>query len=330
MENESNFRRDIENLIERMNHRLRPLQPRPFRSFRLVVGLVLTLLSAVSTIHFSSVFQGLSKSSADRATEEVRQRNQDAIILSALKFERLDTSRFPALSDLSPTLDSVSELFSEENVKNPSFLPPDPRFHNVIDSLILSYLQPMDEVNIRFKKSLLQEIPNGYPVDYKGVTSPYGDRIHPILGEMSLHRGIDLRSGLGNVVVSTADGVVSSVRAGKKKSGLGRSVSVQHNHGFMTRYGHLQTILVKPGDFIKKGQIIARSGQSGLTDGPHLHYEVHFLNQTKNPQHFLVWDLDNFDALFQTERDIQWSTLIDRLYARLKNMEQPSVHVVKR
>ena len=105
---------------------------------------------------------------------------------------------------------------------------------------------------------------------YGKVTSGFGRR-PGFWGILATHTGIDISLPIGTVVVATADGTVTFAGA---RSGYGYTVEIQHADGLLTLYGHLSRHLVKPGDRIAQGQAVALSGNSGISTGPHLHYEV--------------------------------------------------------
>jgi murein DD-endopeptidase MepM/ murein hydrolase activator NlpD len=231
-------------------------------------------------------------------------------------------------SDLSPTLDAITDIFSVNNVKIPTHTSPDPDIKNIIDTLLINYIVSLESESDHLREQLLQEIPNGSPVSFKGETSPFGMRIHPIHGLKQKHNGLDLRAKIGTPVISVADGIVEFTGIDGKTRARGRSVVVDHNHGFKTVYGHLQKFSVKQGDFIKKGDVIAMSGNSGLTNGPHLHYEVRYLNRVLDPANFVKWGGDNFDSLFQLEEGVQWSSLLDRVNRKVQRDEVLSERLV--
>ncbi|WP_258868241.1 M23 family metallopeptidase [Alkalilimnicola ehrlichii] len=158
------------------------------------------------------------------------------------------------------------------------------------------------------KMIMLQSIPNGFPVERRGVTSPYGWRTHPVRGDRRFHAGIDLRASTGTPVYATADGVVEWA-AYHQNSGLGNLIILQHNLGFNTYYGHLDSIKVKTGEFVKKGDLIGHSGATGMVSGPHLHYEVRHIHRRLDPKPFLEWSLDNYETLFEKENQVQWDSL---------------------
>lgn len=158
------------------------------------------------------------------------------------------------------------------------------------------------------KMYMLQSIPNGYPLEYKGKTSNFGYRTHPVKGERAFHSGVDLRAKMGTPVYATADGVIEWASF-HKSSGLGNLVIIHHGFGFNTFYGHLNRFAVKAGDFVRKGDLIAYSGNSGLSSGPHLHYEVRHIQRRLDPEPFMEWSLNKYDTLFEKEGRVKWDSL---------------------
>ncbi|MCX6051981.1 MAG: M23 family metallopeptidase [Campylobacterales bacterium] len=157
--------------------------------------------------------------------------------------------------------------------------------------------------------TLLQFIPSGSPVHYTGIGGDFGRRIHPITGKIEYHAGTDMRADMNTRVNATADGIVEF--AGPDgKSGYGNLIILQHNYGFKTYFAHLNKIVIKSGQFIKKGDLIAYSGNTGLTSGPHLHYEVKFMARIVNPIWFIKWDALNYKEIFEKENEIPWQSLI--------------------
>ncbi len=167
----------------------------------------------------------------------------------------------------------------------------------------------MAKVTGAHKKVMHQLIPSGSPLDVTVVTSPFGTRNHPILNRNEFHSGIDLRASMGTPIYAPADGVVDYVRSGYN-SGYGNILKITHAFGFKTIYGHLKGSPVKPGDFVKKGDVVAYSGDSGLSNGPHLHYEVRYIGQALNPYNFIYWDMKNFGNIFEKENKVQWDSLL--------------------
>ena len=128
------------------------------------------------------------------------------------------------------------------------------------------------------------------------ITSPYGTRMHPIFGASKFHNGIDLAANYENVY-SVLDGIVTET--GWDNNGGGNYIKVNHFNRFETAYLHLSEIYYRVGEFVKAGFIIAKSGNSGNSTGPHLHFSVKEFGQSINPTHFLN-DLIKVNQLIAT------------------------------
>lgn len=177
------------------------------------------------------------------------------------------------------------------------------------------------KMDASFKKYILQNIPNGYPVQYIGVSSPFGWRIHPILHKREFHPGIDLRAKMKTPIYATADAIVEYAHY-HKTSGYGRLIILDHNFGFKTLFGHLSKIVVKNGEFVKKGDLIGYTGSSGLSNGPHLHYEIRYIGMVLNPKYFLKWNLKNYNEIFKKEKKIKWQSLIKAIKWQKKILQR--------
>ena len=128
------------------------------------------------------------------------------------------------------------------------------------------------------------------------ITSPYGTRIHPVFGASKFHNGIDLAANYENVY-SVLDGVVTET--GWDNKGGGNYIKIKHFDRFETAYLHLSEIYYRVGEFVNAGFIIAKSGNSGNSTGPHLHFCVKEFGQNINPTHFLN-DLIKVNQLIAT------------------------------
>jgi murein DD-endopeptidase MepM/ murein hydrolase activator NlpD len=128
-----------------------------------------------------------------------------------------------------------------------------------------------------------------WPVHGVAITQPFGPSPYPFEpafdGFPHFHTGLDLAGPLGTPIVSAADGVV--VAADASTVGYGNHIIIAHAGGLLTLYGHLETMLVKPGDVVKAGQLIALLGSTGNSTGPHCHFEVRLNGQPVNPVLFL-------------------------------------------
>ena len=118
--------------------------------------------------------------------------------------------------------------------------------------------------------SLSRATPKGWPT--KGwLTSYFGMRKSPFTGRRVMHEGLDIAANTGTPVVATADGVVARV---KYSPSYGKMVIIDHGYGYRTIFGHTSKILVKAGQRIKRGDVVAKVGNTGQSTGPHLHYEL--------------------------------------------------------
>ena len=134
------------------------------------------------------------------------------------------------------------------------------------------------------RKSFLASTPAVRPTS-GWMSSGFGYRTSPFTSLREFHQGIDIATRVGTPVVAPADGTVTF--AGRK-GGLGLAMVIDHGHGIVTRYGHLQKCLVKRGVCVKRGDEIALVGNTGRTTAPHLHYEVRLNGLPVNPQKYIL------------------------------------------
>ena len=166
---------------------------------------------------------------------------------------------------------------------------------------------------------ILSAVPNGLPMQYRGVTSPFGMRAHPISGIMRMHHGIDLRASEGTQIFATAEGFVQFADA--SGSGYGILIILSHNYGFETRYGHLSSVVVTPGSWVKKGDLIGYSGNTGYSTGPHLHYEIRFLGQSGDPANFMGWNAQNFRNISALEPGVSWQEIANVVQHQIESLK---------
>ncbi len=173
------------------------------------------------------------------------------------------------------------------------------------------------------KRVMLRSIPSGWPVSSEQVTSGFGMRRHPITERMAMHGGVDLRAPRGTPIYATADGVVEWA-AKQDNSGIGKVVRLVHNFGFTTLYGHLDSMEVRSGQFVQRGDLLGYSGNTGAATAPHLHYEVRHLNRRLDPAPFLRWSMDDYDILFAKEEHVEWESLVEVIRRTARAPERPS------
>jgi len=143
----------------------------------------------------------------------------------------------------------------------------------VLESLLLN--QDLDR----------SQTPSSTPLSSTYVSAPFGNRIDPINGGHEFHKGIDLNGETGDPIHAAADGIV--MRADFDSGGYGNVVDIDHGNGYATRYGHCSKLLVKVGDLVHAGDVIAKVGSTGHSTGSHLHFEVWINGAPVNPQPYL-------------------------------------------
>ncbi len=167
-----------------------------------------------------------------------------------------------------------------------------------------------DELKVMANQRIyfLNNIPNGVPIQGIRVSDRFGMRMHPVHKKRVRHNGIDFKAHTGTPIYATADGVVEYAGY-HKQSGFGNLVILQHSLGFKTYYAHMSKLKVKTGSFVSKGQLIGLSGNTGISTGPHLHYEVRHLFTPIDPEPFVEWNISNFDSLFENVKGVKWASL---------------------
>ena len=174
-------------------------------------------------------------------------------------------------------------------------------------SLSLDTTQDMAEN----KEEFTEVIPAIWPIDrtkLKRVSSLYGMRMHPTLGIWRKHEGIDLTAPKGTPIYASGKGVVSQ---SQWRNGYGELIEINHGFGYKSRYAHLSKRYVQPGDSVTRGQVIGEVGNTGVSSGAHLHYEVRYRENTVNP-------INYFNAEMSEEAYID---LVNQLDARTNKNE---------
>ncbi len=154
-----------------------------------------------------------------------------------------------------------------------------------LSSYLESAIQPIEQIGkmLESQETLFADIPNIWPV--KGgighISQPFGQTTHPITGNWYIHKGLDISTWRsGDPVLATANGQVVTVTY---DSGFGNYVIIKHKHGIYTRYCHMNTVRVKKGQYVSQRDIIGTIGNTGISTGPHLHYEVHIGSDVVDP-----------------------------------------------
>jgi murein DD-endopeptidase MepM/ murein hydrolase activator NlpD len=140
------------------------------------------------------------------------------------------------------------------------------------------------EAKILQQSVLKDMLPNNSPINAAYNSSSYGWRIDPFNGNKAFHEGLDFTANTGTPIRAAADGIVS---AAEHTPDYGNIVKIEHGSGLETRYAHASKLLVKVGERVVKGQIVAEVGSTGRSTGPHLHYEIRLNNAALDPRKYL-------------------------------------------
>ena len=159
------------------------------------------------------------------------------------------------------------------------------------------------EVLSKDKEEMAEAIPAIWPINkrnLRGRIGAYGSRLHPILGRVRNHKGIDLGGRIGDPVYATGNGRIAFDNMGS--SGYGKQIVIEHGFGYKTRYAHLSKVLVEPGQKVRRGELIGEVGNTGLSKGPHLHYEVIYRGHTVDPINYFSRDMtaEEFEKIIES------------------------------
>lgn len=141
------------------------------------------------------------------------------------------------------------------------------------------------EIKLIDKSMEKSMIPDTMPLDGAYNSSSFGWRVDPFTGHSAFHEGLDFTANVGTPIFAAAGGVVTSAEV---SAAYGKLVKIDHGDGFETRYAHASKLMVKPGEVVKKGQIVALVGSTGRSTGPHLHFEVRRDGAPLDPRKFLA------------------------------------------
>ena len=225
--------------------------------------------------------------------------------------EKRDNEVYRSIFEAKPLPDSARAKLTEKkkevdkvNVMNDDLLGKDIAVSlNNISARIVYQINSYKQIEklINNQENKLASIPAIQPVSNKDLTriaSGFGYRIHPIYGIPKMHEGLDFTATQGTPIYATGDGRVTT--AGNAV-GKGNHVIMNHGYGYESVYMHMVRIKAKDGESVKRGQIIGWVGNSGLSSGPHCHYEVHIFGRPVDPVYFFFNDLnaEQYDRLLK-------------------------------
>lgn len=261
--------------------------------FALISGAIVHLVFSSDAVPQKNNFLMTENLQNDVSTDSQRQE----VLALTIKVAELQSQllRLNALGD---------RLASESNIPDEEFnfqtLPPsggplqsiDAITHKTLEELLVEISELTDQINYEEKQlkvleslTLGHHIENtsylsGRPITKGWLSSYYGVRKDPFNGRPAMHKGVDFAGKEDADIIATASGVVSW---SGERYGYGNLIEINHGNGFKTRFGHNKEILVKVGDVVTKGDVIARMGSTGRSTGPHVHYEILKNNTQINP-----------------------------------------------
>ncbi len=324
--------------------------PKYLKSVLISAGAVISLALIISNVMVFTQKQALSESHKQAASMEdafVKLSAKNSSLYKSLAMNKAERTRFSdVLSNMeqisgvstsmnSPILErlsAVSDYFSSKEIDidelngRLGMIEQSIAMENTAVTDLAKSETPLEQriekisLNISQQKVLHDSIPNGYPTEALGITSAFGKRIHPTTKEASFHNGVDLRAAEGTQIYATADGVIKLANYNKLS---GNHIVLSHNYGFETRYAHLSKMQVNAGDVVQKGDLIGLSGNTGRSDGPHLHYEIRYLDKAHDPSDFLDWEFGS-QEIFTKVRGIQWQSLISLIN---KQVSRPTLQL---
>jgi murein DD-endopeptidase MepM/ murein hydrolase activator NlpD len=194
-----------------------------------------------------------------------------------------DNSQFLGIGGSDPSLLNPDYTLEEAHQKLVRLM------HKSLDNLDTEISIQTNEKEELYKflenqKTMLASTPSIWPT--RGwVSSRFGYRISPFTNEKEFHKGLDISTRMNTPIIAPADGVVASVG---RDHGMGNMLTINHSYGLKTRYGHVSKVLVKKGEYVKRGQKIALVGNTGRSTGPHLHYEVYLNGLPVDPFRYIL------------------------------------------
>ncbi|MEN8765616.1 MAG: M23 family metallopeptidase [Wenyingzhuangia sp.] len=287
-----------------------PVEKKPKRIARdaFLYMIAVLLIGLIGFVGFSTIL----KSPSERATSqellnlkfnyellEKRMRESDAILK---EIQQRDNNIYRVVFEAEPISEDersagfggINRYQNLEGFKNSSLVVEATKKMDILAKRLVVQSKSLDEIVklAKNKSEMLASIPAIQPVankDLKRMASGYGVRIHPIYKTRRMHWGMDFSAPQGTNVYATGNGVVKTAKRSRK--GLGNHIVINHGFGYQTTYGHLNKILIRRGQKVKRGDIIGVVGSTGSSTAPHLHYEVKKGKRKLNPVYFYHNDL---------------------------------------
>lgn len=184
---------------------------------------------------------------------------------------------------------------------------------DILNKQLVIQSKSLDDVilSAKEKDKMLSHLPAIQPVankDLKRLASGFGMRMHPILKIGKMHAGLDFAAHTGTPIYATGDG---KVKLAGRDGGYGNAVIISHGYGYETLYAHMSKIKTRKGQKVKRGDIIGYVGSSGLSTGPHLHYEIHKDGEPIDPISYFYQDVSPDEFKILLDKSQQMSVSLD-------------------
>ncbi|ULQ55116.1 peptidoglycan DD-metalloendopeptidase family protein [Flavihumibacter rivuli] len=293
-----------------------PLRVRLLRILGFIAACLVTALIIVSIAfrYLDSPKEKILRQQYEKANEnyDVLRNQLGKLQQQMAELEKRDNDVYRSIFEASPIPDSarVKEMEKQKEIRLVQAMDADALYSDIVSDLnnlskrVAFQNQSFDEIIsfIKNKEVLLAATPAIQPVNNKDlnrIASGFGYRIDPVYKTVKMHAGLDFAAPQGTPIYATANGTVRL--AGNTGNGYGNHVIINHGFGYETLYGHMYRIKARPGQKVKRGEIVGYVGSTGKSTGPHLHYEVHKNGKPLDPVYFFYNDLspEQYDRLLK-------------------------------
>jgi murein DD-endopeptidase MepM/ murein hydrolase activator NlpD len=285
-----------------------------------VIGysMVFIVISIIGVLFYTFLFdspevKGLKRQNSELLVSvELFNKQLDKITMTLQDMQRRDDNLYRTIFEAEPLNSSVREAgvggadrYDElQKMADPKLVTQTAKRLDKITRKIVIQSKSYDELTrmAMSKEKMLASIPAIQPISNKDLTrtaSGWGFRIHPIYKIRKFHYGIDFTAPTGIEVYATGDGTIERIESSQR--GYGNCIIIDHGYGMKTLYGHLSGFTVKQGQKVKRGDVIAFVGNTGLSTSPHLHYEVFRNGEKVNPINYFFNDLtaEEYDKMIE-------------------------------
>jgi murein DD-endopeptidase MepM/ murein hydrolase activator NlpD len=285
-----------------------------------VIGysLVFIVISVIGVVLYSLLFdspevKGLKRRNSELlVTIELFNKQLDKISMTLQDMQQRDDNLYRTIFEAEPLSSTVREAGTggadrydelQKMADSKLVLQTARRLDKITRKVVIQSKSYDELINMAMnKEKMLASIPAIQPISNKDLTrtaSGWGFRIHPIYKIRKFHYGIDFTAPTGTEVYATGDGTIEKIESSQR--GYGNCLIIDHGYGMKTLYGHLNAFNVKQGQKVKRGDVVAFVGNTGLSTSPHLHYEVIRNGEKVNPINYFFNDLtaEEYDRMIE-------------------------------